>query len=108
VLCYYLQHPSLYAPAGLNEARRLLATFLVDGLSTEEVRRRNRDRVDSGKRQWMIKATPSERGTYANPVSWTMTASDVTARGVDRYCESVRAWANSVYESLQASGNLSI
>ena len=32
VLCYHLQHPSLYSPAGLSEARRLLAEFVERGL----------------------------------------------------------------------------
>lgn len=28
VLCYHLQHPSLYSPEGLTEARKLLAEFV--------------------------------------------------------------------------------
>ena len=31
VLSYYLQHPSLYSPEGLDEARRLLTGFLEGG-----------------------------------------------------------------------------
>src|SRR5687768_18585806 len=58
VLCYHLQHPGLYSPEGLTAAKNLLVSFLEEGLSTEEVRRRNRSRLDSGKRTFKIKATP--------------------------------------------------
>ena len=106
VLCYHLQHPSLYAPDGLNEAKRLLVEFVERGTTPQEMRRRNRERLDSSKRQWKIKATPTSHGAYDPPVQWTMTAADVTARGAERYCDSVRAWAQSALESLKDSGNL--
>jgi len=44
VLCYHLQHPRLYSPAGLGYAIQLLRDFLVGGLSPQEVRRESRDR----------------------------------------------------------------
>ncbi len=103
VLCYHLQHPSLYSPAGLNEGRRLLAEFVERGASPDEVRRRNRARVDSGKRTWKIKGTANSRGAYNPPVVWTMTARDVVAGGADQYCDNVRTWARSVNEALKAT-----
>jgi hypothetical protein len=102
VLCYHLQHPSLYSPEGLNEARRLLVEFVEHGASAAEVRRRNRARVDSSKRQWKIKATATSSGTYDRPVAWQMTAADVVAGGADRYCDSVRAWAQAINAALKA------
>ena len=107
VLAYHLQHPSLYSPYGLNSAKGLLVEFLERGATTEQVRKRNRDVMDSGKRTFKIKGTPTSHGAYDHPVTWTMKAADVTAGGVDAYCDSVRAWARSVLESLKASGNLS-
>lgn len=106
VLAYHLQHPSLYTPDGLKAAQGLLVDFLEKGLTTEEVRKRNRDVVDSGKRDWKIKATATSQGAYDHPVTWTMTASDVVVAGIARYRESVRAWAHSIYEALKESGNL--
>src|SRR5688500_17798962 len=50
VLCYHLQHPSLYSPEGLRFGRQLLADFVEGGVSPQEVRGRERDRLDSGKR----------------------------------------------------------
>jgi hypothetical protein len=106
VLCYHLQHPSLYSPDGLDTAKRLLTDFLVRGLTPAEVRRDNRHAVDSGNRAWKIKGTPNSRGSYQHPIQWQMTAADVIASDADHYCESVKAWAWSIYETLQASANL--
>jgi hypothetical protein len=106
VLSYHIQHPSLYSPDGLNSAKGLLVEFLERGTTTEQVRKRNRDLMDSGKRTFKIKGTPDSQGAHAHPVSWTMTAADVTAGGVDAYCDNVTAWAHSILESLKASGNL--
>src|SRR5215210_7893546 len=58
VLCYHLQHPSLYSPAGLNWAKDTLVEFVEQSASTEEVRRHNRTNLDSGNRKWKIKGTP--------------------------------------------------
>jgi len=104
VLCYHLQHPSLYSPEGLSGAIHLLTDFLERGVTTEEVRRRHRATLDSGKRTWKIKGTPASHGVYDPPMQWKMTAATVIAGGVDNYCDSVRTWARSVYEELKASG----
>jgi hypothetical protein len=103
VLCYHLQHPSLYSPEGLTEAKRLLVEFVEGGISPREIRRRNRVRLDSSNRQWKIKGTPASHASYLRPMQWTMTAADVVAGGPDRYCDNVRAWAWSVHAALQAS-----
>jgi hypothetical protein len=102
VLCYYLQHPSLYSPEGLKEARGLLVAFVEQGASPAEVRQRNRDRLNSSKREWKIKATATSRGSYDQAIAWTMTAADVVAGGSDQYCDNVRAWAKSINETLNA------
>ncbi len=102
VLCYYLQHPSLYSPDGLTEARRLLVEFVERGASPAEVRQRNQKRVDSSQRDWKIKATATSHGSYDPPVQWTMTAADVATGGADHYCDSVRQWARSINEALKA------
>ena len=106
VLCYHLQHPSLYSPAALTWAKETLVEFVEDDLSTEEVRRRNRTNLDSGNRKWKIKGTPDSHGSYTHPVKWTMTAADVTAGAMNDYCENVRAWARSVLDAIKTSNNL--
>jgi hypothetical protein len=101
VLCYYLQHPSLYSPEGLSEARRLLVDFVERGLSPAEARQRNRARVDSSRRNWKIKGTAASHGSYARAIDWKMTAADVVTSGPDKYCDSVRGWAQSVSAALK-------
>jgi hypothetical protein len=101
VLCYYLQHPSLYSPEGLNEAHRLLVEFVEHGASPAEVRKRNWARVDSSKRDWKIKATVTSHGSYNREMAWPMTAADVVAGGADHYCDNVRRWAQLINEALK-------
>jgi hypothetical protein len=106
VLCYYLQHPGLYSPDGLNGAMQLLTDFLVRGLSPQAVRQRDKTKLDSGNRKNNIKASPASRGAYSHPVNWTITAKDVVEGGLDAYSDNVRAWAQAVLQDLKASGNL--
>jgi hypothetical protein len=106
VLSYYLQHPTLYSPEGLAEAKNLLVEFLERGAAPAEVRSNNRARVDTSKRTWKIKGTAASFGSYEQPIRWSMTAAEVVAAGSDRYCEQVRAWAWSILATLKASGNI--
>ena len=106
VVSYYLQHPSLYSPEGLNGAKKLLVDFVERGISPQHVRQRDRDKVDSGKRKYKIKGTAASHGAYAHPIRWTMTAADVTAGGLDNYVANVRLWAQSLLSDLKSSGNL--
>lgn len=101
VLCYHLQHPHLYSPDGLHQARRLLTEFIVLHQPPQQVRRANRRQVDSGQRQWKITARPGQAGAYAQPVGWTMHAAEVIAGGIENYRASVRRWAEAVYADLQ-------
>jgi hypothetical protein len=103
VLCYYLQHPRLYSPAGLNEARQLLVEFVEQSASPAEVRKRNRACVDSSQRNWKITGTLASHGVYDHAVPWTMTAADVVAGGSKNYCDKVRAWAQLINETLKAA-----
>lgn len=106
VLCYHLQHPSLYSPAGLDTGKQLLVKFLEKGMTPQAVRRDLRQTVDSGRRDFKIKGTPAAHGSYARPVGWTMTVGDVVRGGVAHYDANVRAWAASILQALRASGNL--
>jgi hypothetical protein len=106
VLCYFMQHPSLYSLEGLREAKKLLVGFVRDNTAPQDMRKRIRDQVDSGKRDFKITARVDSKGAYDHAVKWPMTAADVTARGVDKYVESVKSWAKAAYDALIASGNL--
>lgn len=106
VLCYHLQHPSLYSPETLTAAMGMLRDFLEQGISPQAMRERIKGSVDSGVRQHRITGTPDAHGVYAYPVTWTMTAADVVTAGLDAYYASVQAWAESVLAALRHSSNL--
>lgn len=101
VLSYHLQHPSLYSPEALMWGRRTLREFVEAGISTESVRKRNKQLLDSGNRDFKITARPDAQGSYDRPVNWTMVAKDVVAGGKARYIENVTAWARSINEALK-------
>ncbi len=105
VLCYHMQHPSLYSPETLEGSKQMLADFL-SGTTTTQMRQQMRDRVNSKNRNWKITGTAESHGAYRYPVQWTMTAHDVVLAGADRYVESVKAWAQSMYDALKVSGNV--
>ena len=100
VLCYHLQHPSLYSAEGLAHSRRLLAEFVAGGLSPAEARRRQRAAVDSGGRGWSITARPGNQGAYEQPPAWQLRVQDVVAGGPDHYPENVRRWAGAIVRDL--------
>ena len=102
VLCYHLQHPSLYSAEGLAHARQLLDAFVTEGLSPEAVRQRPRAAVDSGARNWSVTARPGNRGSYGRAMSWRVTVGDVVAAGIDNYRSQIRSWADSIDATLQA------
>ncbi|MFN8375399.1 MAG: DUF5946 family protein [Anaerolineae bacterium] len=103
VLCYHLQHPSLYSPEGLAYGQQLLHDFVVKGISPAEVRQNRKGEVNSKNRQWKVTARPDARGSYDQPVAWKMTAADVVAGGADAYIDNVRLWASLAHDSLVAS-----
>lgn len=101
VLCYHLQHPGLYSAEGLAVGKQLLADFVERGLEPQQVRRNNRGRVDSSRRDWSITARPGNHGAYEQPLVWAMTAADVVAGGPAGYVENVRAWAEATQTDLR-------
>jgi hypothetical protein len=101
VLCYHLQHPSLYSPEGLAGAREMLDDFVLRGRTTAEVRQRNRAALDAGRRQFKLTGTPEAHGAYAQRPPWTLTTPDITAGGPEQYIENVRAWAASTQQALK-------
>lgn len=106
VLCYHLQHPSLYSPQALNGAKTMLVQFVEAGISPQAWRKKTGQQVDSGRRDYAIRGSAESHGSYQHPIQWTMTAADVIQAGIDHYYASVRRWAAATLESLRTSGNL--
>ena len=106
VLCYHIQHPSLYSPEGLDYGLRLLVEFLEAGLTPAAAVRRSRQALDSSQRSWRLTASAGKHGAYAHPVKWTTRAADVVAAGPQSYLSSIRTWAASILADLRMAGNL--
>jgi hypothetical protein len=99
VLCFYIQHPSLYAPDGLAQAKQILKAFVEDGVTPAEMRKRLRNKVDSGKRDWKISG--GQPASHGRTIVWPLTIVDVA--GLDGYAERVQQWARSVHETLKTA-----
>jgi len=106
VLCYHLQHPSLYSPEGLAQAKGLLLDFLEGGKTANEVRRANRERVSSFNRKWKVTARPGSQGAYSRHIDWRMRILELALDDHTRYRENVRRWAASILEDLRAAGEM--
>jgi hypothetical protein len=106
VLCYHLQHPSLYSPETLKSAKQFLGGIIENKMSAQELLEINRKTLASNKRTWKVKGTPENHGSYSFKIKWSMTASDIFSHGLSSYTELVQKWAESIYEDLKVSGNL--
>ena len=106
VLCYHLQHPTLYSTEALHGAKVMLAEFVETDISPQAMRQRMAQSVASDKRTYKIKGTFESHGEYEKPATWDSWASDVTKAGIDSYYQSVHHWAESIVKTLRESGNL--
>jgi hypothetical protein len=106
VLCYHLQHPSLYSPEALKGGCAMFVAFVEDDMTPQQMRKRIAGQVDSGKRKYSITARPNAFGVYAKPVIWDMRIWDCVRLGPAQYYTSIRVWAASILAGLRASGNL--
>ncbi len=100
VLCYMLQHDA-YSHQVWLESREMLREFLERGTSPSEVRKRNRSRVDSGKRKWSI--TQGPKFSRFAEIKWTRTIADVRLVDADSYCADVKQWAASILHDTDES-----
>lgn len=106
VLCYHLQHPSLYSPEGLEYSLQLLVDFVENRLTTTAALQRGREQVRSDRRDWKITASPGSQGAYAHPIDWKVRAADITAAGPQEAIPNIQAWAMSILADLRTTGNL--
>ena len=90
---YMLQH-NIYSAEGWLEAREGLRRFVEEGLAPREVRRRNRIRLDSGRRNWSVTRGPKLPGV--EHIRWSFAVADVRLDTSEHYCADVKRWAESV------------
>lgn len=106
VLCYNLQHPSVYSKIGLEEAKKDLEIFLANPEKFTEHDKVHRENLSSDVRDWKIIGTADDHGKYLAAPEWSMRADDIVKAGLDNYVENVKNWGESVSDSLRESGNL--
>lgn len=99
VAAYMLQHSSRLTREGWLHMRELLREFLVENKPPENVRKQNRDLVDSGKRKFKI--TSKDGLPVINKSKWTRTILDVRAENAEIYCADMTAWARSATEEAE-------
>jgi hypothetical protein len=103
VATYMLQHSSQLTREGWLYERDLLREFLVENKSPAFIRKQNKDKVDSGKRDFKIKSKTGQ--PVISKTTWTKTILDVRAENADIYCADVTVWAKS---ALDDTNNLYI
>jgi hypothetical protein len=64
VLCYHLQHPSLFSPQGLSFGKELLRKFVRDGIKPHEIRMQLADEVNSSRRHWKPSRSSGPAGRH--------------------------------------------
>lgn len=96
---YILQH-NVYSAEGWLNARELLSQFAHRGLRPSEARRRNRIRLDSGRRSWSLIRGPKLPGV--EQIRWTFTVADVRLDTAEHYCADVWRWADSILADSEA------
>ena len=96
VAAFMLQHSSRLTRQGWLEMRGLLREFLVENKPPSFIRKQNKDKVDSGKRQFKIKSKTGER--IISQPTWTRTICDVRVENAEAYCADVNEWARAALE----------
>lgn len=92
VSAYMLQHSSKLTREGWLYERDLLRDFIINGAAPDQIRKENRDVLDSSSRTFKIK---SRTGKPVIPqTSWSKTILDVRLDNPTDYCEDVIAWAS--------------
>lgn len=93
VATYMLQHSSKLTKEGWLYERELLREFLVENKPPAFIRKQNKDKVDSGKRDFKIKSKTGQ--CIISKSTWTKTILDVRTDSAETYCVDVTEWARS-------------
>jgi hypothetical protein len=93
VAAYMLQHSSKLSLKGWLEMQRLLKKFLIENKPPADIRRQNKNSVDSSKRKWNI--TSKDGMPKISRTEWAKTILDVRLNAADEFCADVTVWAKS-------------
>jgi hypothetical protein len=91
VATYMLQHSSKLTKEGWLYERQLLREFIIENKPLAFIKKQNKDKVDSGKRDFKIKSKTGQR--IISKSAWTKTILDVRTDNAETYCADVAEWA---------------
>ena len=102
VACYMLQH-NLYSREGWLETRALVRQTISQESTPADIRKMNRDRLDSGVRKWSI--TKGAKLAEFATIRWSRTIADIRLENPEGYVSDVKQWVISVLEdTLEIDG----
>ena len=99
VATYMVQHSSKLTREGWLLERDLLKEFLIEKKTPEFIRKRNKDRVDSGKRDFKI--TSKDGAPKISRTAWEKTILDVRMEDAGQYCKDIIEWATAVFQEAE-------
>lgn len=94
VTAYMLRHSSRLTLEGWLYERALLRDFLVANKPPAYIRKQNKDKLDSGKRDFKIKSKTGQ--PVIRKIPWKKTILDVHTDNAESYCADVTTWARAV------------
>ena len=110
VASFNLQHPSAFLPSALMGLRQTVADVLAGRATLDDARRRARHGARGParvrRRADTTLSNGDRLGLRAWPTSWPITVIDVCRVPPERYVESVRRWAASIIDVLDAHPTL--
>ena len=99
VATYMLQHSSRLSREGWLHQRDLLREFVVENTPPEIILKRDRQKLDSGNRNFNFKSKDGR--PVITKSSWEKTILDVRTESAKVYRVDVKAWARSVLEEAE-------
>lgn len=105
VLCFNLQHPTMYSKEGLEIAKNLLKEFIDMKDSSSYLYKKLNDEF-SKPRDWSIQGNDKNHGKYSVTPKWRIFAYDVVKDGREKYPKHVEEWANEIYKDLKYTGEI--
>ena len=107
VASFNLQHPATFLPSALMGLRQTVADVLAGRATVDDARRRARHGASGStrvrRRADTVLSHDDQLVLRAWPTSWPITVLDVCRVPPERYVESVRRWAASIIEVLDAN-----
>ena len=78
----------------------MLALYVRQGISPNDLRRRMQQELDNGHRSWSV--TKGEKLSKIDSIVWSRSIADIRLDNAETYCADVDVWAKSVLEDTES------